>query len=253
MKIENASVIVTGGASGLGFATAEYLAARGGRVALFDLPGGKLDASAAQLGATAAACDVTIEAEVAEALQTAIAANGLPRIVVNCAGVTHGERIVGRNGPASLEGFARTIQINLIGTFNVMRLSAEQIMQNDPLEDQERGIIINTASAAAFEGQIGQAAYAASKGGVASLTLPAAREFARSGVRVMAIAPGIFSTPMMDLLPQEIQDSLGAKVPFPTRLGQPSEFACLAGHMIENTMLNGECVRLDGAIRLEPK
>lgn len=253
MKIENASVIVTGGASGLGFATAEYLAARGGRVALFDLPGDKLDASAAQLGATAAACDVTSEAEVAEALQTAIAANGLPRIVVNCAGVTHGERIVGRNGPASLEGFARTIQINLIGTFNVMRLSAEQIMKNDPLEDGERGIIINTASAAAFEGQIGQAAYAASKGGVASLTLPAAREFARSGVRVMAIAPGIFSTPMMDLLPQEVQDSLGAKVPFPARLGQPSEFARLAGHMIENTMLNGECVRLDGAIRLEPK
>ncbi|MTI02940.1 SDR family NAD(P)-dependent oxidoreductase [Roseibium sp. RKSG952] len=253
MKIENASVIVTGGASGLGFATAEYLAARGGRVTLFDLPGDKLDASAVQLGATAAACDVTSETEVADALQVAIAANGLPRIVVNCAGVTHGERIVGRNGPASLEGFVRTIHINLIGTFNVMRLSAEQIMQNDPLEDQERGIIINTASAAAFEGQIGQAAYAASKGGVASLTLPAAREFARSGVRVMAIAPGIFSTPMMELLPQEIQDSLGAKVPFPTRLGQPSEFARLAGHMIENTMLNGECVRLDGAIRLEPK
>ncbi|MBO9446763.1 SDR family NAD(P)-dependent oxidoreductase [Ruegeria sp. R14_0] len=253
MKIENAPAIVTGGASGLGFATAEFLAARGAKVALFDLPGDKLHEAAERLGAVAAPCDVTSEPEVQNALETAISANGLPRIVVNCAGVTHGERIVGRNGPASLDGFARTVQINLIGTFNVMRLAAERIMQNDPLEDNERGIIINTASAAAFEGQIGQAAYSASKGGVASLTLPAAREFARSGVRVMAIAPGIFSTPMTDLLPQEIQDSLGAKVPFPSRLGQPAEFARLAGHMIENTMLNGECVRLDGAIRLEPK
>ncbi|WP_170423736.1 SDR family NAD(P)-dependent oxidoreductase [Ruegeria arenilitoris] len=253
MRIENASAIVTGGASGLGLATAEFLSAQGAKVALFDLPGDKLQEAATRLGAVAAPCDVTSEEEVQKALETATAANGLPRILVNCAGVTHGERIVGRNGPASLEGFARTVQINLIGTFNVMRLAAERIMQNDPLEDNERGIIINTASAAAFEGQIGQAAYSASKGGVASLTLPAAREFARSGVRVMAIAPGIFSTPMMDLLPQEIQDSLGAKVPFPSRLGQPAEFARLAGHMIENTMLNGECVRLDGAIRLEPK
>ncbi|WP_282151937.1 SDR family NAD(P)-dependent oxidoreductase [Ruegeria atlantica] len=253
MKIKNASAIVTGGASGLGFATAEYLASFGAKVTLFDLPGDKLDEAAMRLGAIAAPCDVTNEAQVSAALVTAIAAKGLPRVVVNCAGVTHGERIVGRNGPAALDGFARTVQINLIGTFNVMRLAAERIMQNEPLEDNERGIIINTASAAAFEGQIGQAAYSASKGGVASLTLPAAREFARSGVRVMAIAPGIFSTPMMDLLPQEIQDSLGAKVPFPSRLGQPAEFARLAGHMIENTMLNGECVRLDGAIRLEPK
>lgn len=253
MRIDNVSAIVTGGASGLGYATAEYLASREAKVALFDLSGDKLEEAAARLGAVFAPCDVTSEAEVTAALDAAIAANGLPRIVVNCAGVTHGERIVGRHGPASLEAFARTVQINLIGTFNVMRLAAERMMQNEPLEDNERGIIINTASAAAFEGQIGQAAYSASKGGVASLTLPAAREFARSGVRVMAIAPGIFSTPMMDLLPQEIQDSLGAKVPFPSRLGQPSEFARLAGHMIENTMLNGECVRLDGAIRLEPK
>ncbi|WP_170415532.1 SDR family NAD(P)-dependent oxidoreductase [Ruegeria atlantica] len=253
MKIKNASAIVTGGASGLGFATAEFLTSCGAKVALFDLPGDKLDEAANRLKAIAAPCDVINEAQVTDALETAIAANGLPRIVVNCAGVTHGERIVGRDGPAALEGFARTVQINLIGTFNVMRLAAERIMQNDPLDDNERGIIINTASAAAFEGQIGQAAYSASKGGVASLTLPAAREFARSGIRVMAIAPGIFSTPMMDLLPQEIQDSLGAKVPFPSRLGQPAEFARLAGHIIENTMLNGECVRLDGAIRLEPK
>ncbi|MCG7519916.1 SDR family NAD(P)-dependent oxidoreductase [Ruegeria sp. Ofav3-42] len=253
MRIENVSAIVTGGASGLGYATAEYLASRGSNVALFDLPGDKLEEAAARLSAVAAPCDVTSETEVTAALDAAIAANGLPRIVVNCAGVTHGERIVGRNGPASLGAFARTVQINLIGTFNVMRLAAERMMQNEPLEDNERGIIINTASAAAFEGQIGQAAYSASKGGVASLTLPAAREFARSGLRVMAIAPGIFSTPMMDLLPQEVQDSLGAKVPFPSRLGQPAEFARLAGHMIENTMLNGECVRLDGAIRLEPK
>lgn len=253
MKIENASAIVTGGASGLGFATAKALAEKGAKVALFDLPGEKLEASAKELGAVAAPCDVTSAEGVAAALETAIAANGLPRVAVNCAGVTHGERIVGRNGAASLDAFARTVQINLIGTFNVMRLVAEKMAENDPLEDNERGVIINTSSAAAFDGQIGQAAYSASKGGVASLTLPAARELARSGIRVLAIAPGIFSTPMMETLPQEIQDSLGAKVPFPQRLGKPAEFAQLAAHMIENTMLNGECVRLDGAIRLEPK
>ncbi|MBT3142563.1 3-hydroxyacyl-CoA dehydrogenase [Phaeobacter gallaeciensis] len=253
MKIENASAIVTGGASGLGFATAQMLASRGAKVALFDLPGAQLDAAAKDLGAVAAPCDVTCPEAVAEALNTAIEANGLPSIVVNCAGVTHGERIVGRTGAASLEGFSRTVQVNLIGTFNVLRLAAEKMSQAEPQNDNERGVIINTSSAAAFEGQIGQAAYAASKGGVASLTLPAARELARSGIRVLAIAPGIFSTPMMETLPQEIQDSLGAKVPFPSRLGKPSEFAQLAGHMIENTMLNGECVRLDGAIRLEPK
>jgi NAD(P)-dependent dehydrogenase (short-subunit alcohol dehydrogenase family) len=253
MKIENASAIVTGGASGLGFATAKALTEKGAKVVLFDLTGDKLEASAKELGAVAAPCDVTSAEGVSAALETAIAANGLPRIAVNCAGVTHGERIVGRNGAASLDAFARTVQINLIGTFNVMRLVAEKMARNDALDDNERGVIINTSSAAAFEGQIGQAAYAASKGGVASLTLPAAREFARSGIRVLAIAPGIFSTPMMDLLPQDIQDSLGAKVPFPSRLGKPAEFAQLASHMIENTMLNGECVRLDGAIRLEPK
>lgn len=253
MKIENASVIVTGGASGLGFATAKVLTELGAKVALFDLPGDKLDASARELGAVAAPCDVTSPEGVAAALETAIAENGLPRVAINCAGVTRGERIVGRNGAASLDGFARTVQVNLIGTFNVMRMVAERMAENDPLDDNERGVIINTSSAAAFEGQIGQAAYAASKGGVASLTLPAARELARSGIRVLAIAPGIFSTPMMETLPQEVQDSLSARVPFPRRLGKPAEFAQLAAHMIKNTMLNGECVRLDGAIRLEPK
>lgn len=253
MQIKDSTVIVTGGASGLGFATAKRFADAGAKVTLFDLPGDKLNEAAAELNALAAPCDITDETAVSQALTASIEANGLPRILVNCAGVTHGERIVGRNGPASLEAFARTVQINLVGTFNVMRLVAVKMAEAEALDDGERGVIINTASAAAFEGQIGQAAYAASKGGVASLTLPAAREFARSGIRVLAIAPGIFSTPMMDLLPQDIQDSLGAKVPFPSRLGNPDEFAHLAMHMAENRMLNGECVRLDGAIRLEPK
>ncbi len=253
MQIKDSTVIVTGGASGLGFATAKRFADAGAKVTLFDLPGDKLNEAAAELNALAAPCDITDETAVSQALTASIEANGLPRILVNCAGVTHGERIVGRNGPASLEAFARTVQINLVGTFNVMRLVAVKMAEAEALEDGEHGVIINTASAAAFEGQIGQAAYAASKGGVASLTLPAAREFARSGIRVLAIAPGIFSTPMMDLLPQDIQDSLGAKVPFPSRLGNPDEFAHLAMHMAENRMLNGECVRLDGAIRLEPK
>lgn len=253
MQIKDSTVIVTGGASGLGFATAKRFADAGAKVTLFDLPGDKLNEAAAELSALAAPCDITDETAVSQALTASIEANGLPRILVNCAGVTHGERIVGRNGPASLEAFARTVQINLVGTFNVMRLVAVKMAEAEALDDGERGVIINTASAAAFEGQIGQAAYAASKGGVASLTLPAAREFARSGIRVLAIAPGIFSTPMMDLLPQDIQDSLGAKVPFPSRLGNPDEFAHLAMHMAENRMLNGECVRLDGAIRLEPK
>lgn len=253
MLVENAAVIVTGGASGLGYATAKRFRDAGARVTLFDLGGDKLEQAAEQLGAIAAPCDVTDSDAVARALDVSIQANGLPRVLVNCAGITHGERILGREGPSPLDGFARTVQVNLIGTYNVMRLVAARMADAEPMDDGERGIIINTASAAAFEGQIGQAAYAASKGGVASLTLPAAREFARFGVRVMAIAPGIFSTPMMDLLPKDIQDSLGAKVPFPQRLGKPSEFAQLAVHMVENTMLNGECVRLDGAIRLEPK
>lgn len=253
MDLNQTPVIVTGGASGLGYATASHLASLGARVALFDLPGDKLDQAGKELGAVAAPCDVTDAGQVSDAIATTVDTHGAPRVLVNCAGVTHGERILGREGPASLEAFARTVQINLIGTFNVMRLVSEQMAQAELLEDGECGVIINTASAAAFEGQIGQAAYAASKGGVASLTLPAARELARSGIRVLAIAPGIFSTPMMDLLPQNIQDSLGAKVPFPSRLGDPSEFAALAAHMAQNRMLNGECIRLDGAIRLEPK
>lgn len=253
MKIQNISAIITGGASGLGFATAKHFASVGANVTLIDLPGEKLDTAASELGAVAAGCDVTSESDVNIALDKATSAHGVPRVVINCAGITHGERIVGRHGPASLDAFAKVVHVNLIGSFNVMRLAADRMSQEPALEDNERGVIINTASAAAFEGQIGQAAYSASKGGVASMTLPAARELARAGIRVLAIAPGIFSTPMMETLPQDAQDKLAAKVPFPNRLGSPTEFALLARHMVENVMLNGECVRLDGAIRLEPK
>lgn len=253
MKLTDTSAIVTGGASGLGYATATHLAARGAKVTLLDLGGDRLEEAAKSLSAAHAACDVTNSDQVNAALDIATEAHGVPRILVNCAGITHGERIVGRNGAAPIEPFERVVGVNLVGTYNVMRLAAARMSEAAPLEDNERGVIINTASAAGLEGQIGQTAYAASKAGVIGLTLPAARDLSRSGVRVLAIAPGIFSTPMMETLPQEAQDSLAARVPFPTRLGKPSEFAHLAAHMVENTMLNGEVVRLDGAIRLEPK
>ena len=192
-------------------------------------------------------------ASCAAAVATTLNLFGRLDVAVNCAGVAPGERIVGRAGPHALDSFARTIGINLIGTFNILRLAADAMAKNEPAPDGERGVIINTASVAAFDGQIGQAAYAASKGGVAAMTLPAARELARLGIRVMSIAPGIFATPMMTAMPQEVQDSLGASVPFPPRLGQPAEYAALVRHIVENQMLNGEVIRLDGAIRMAPK
>lgn len=253
MKIEGQAAIVTGAASGLGAATAQALAAAGARVALFDLKTEAVAALAERIGGVAVPCDVADAASAEAAFARARAAHGPARILVNCAGIVAGARIVGREGPMALEDFARVINVNLVGSFNMLRLAAADMTGLEALADNERGVIINTASIAAFEGQIGQAAYAASKGGVASLTLPAARELARHGIRVLAIAPGLFSTPMLAGLPQEVQDSLGGKTPFPPRLGRPEEYAALALHMIGNVMMNGAVVRLDGAIRLEPK
>ena len=255
MQLEQLVVLVTGGASGLGRATAEALTAGGARVVIADLDGAAAAAVAATLGANAraVAADVTSEADVARAIDMAVQAFGGLRGVVNAAGIAPAGRAVGRNGPLPLDQFARVVQVNLIGTFNVIRLAAAAIQQQPPLPTGERGIIINTASVAAFDGQIGQAAYSASKGGVVSLTLPLAREFARTGIRVMTIAPGIFDTPMLAGMPEAVRQSLGAQVPFPPRLGRPAEYAALVRHMVENEMLNGEVVRLDGAIRMGPQ
>ena len=253
MKIDGASAIVTGGASGLGAATAGVLSQAGARVALFDLNQELAEATAQPLGALAIACDVTDGAATEAAIARAREAQGAARIVVNCAGVGTPAKAVGRKGPLALEHFAKVVSINLIGTFNVIRLAAAEMMALDPLDHNERGVIINTASVAAFDGQIGQPAYAASKAGVAGMTLPLAREFAERGIRVLAIAPGIFATPMLRGLPDEVQERLAASIPFPKRLGEPSEFAALVKHMCENAMLNGEVVRLDGAIRMAPR
>ncbi|OKH87619.1 SDR family NAD(P)-dependent oxidoreductase [Thalassospira sp. TSL5-1] len=253
MQVSGNVAIVTGAASGLGAATARVLAAAGAKIAALDLNGDGAAQTARELGGKGYAVDVTNAANVEETVAAITADLGTPRILVSCAGIVHGERIVGREGPASLEAFSRVINVNLIGTFNMMRVVADTMSKADPLESGERGIIINTASIAAFEGQIGQAAYAASKGAVHSLTLPAARELARHGIRVMAIAPGLFGTPMLSGLPDEVQDSLAANTPFPQRLGKPGEYGRLALHMCENEMMNGETVRLDGAVRLQAK
>ena len=245
MQIAGCSALVTGGAGGLGAATATALAAAGAKVVVADLKEGD------EPGVTYLRTDVTNETDVREAVATASAVAPL-RIVVNCAGVIGAERAVGREGAQPLDHFERVIRINLTGTFNVIRLAAEQMQQSDDL-GEERGVIINTASVAAFDGQIGQPAYSASKGAVASMTLPLAREFARSRIRVMTIAPGIFATDMMASLSQEAQDSLGAQVPHPSRLGHPAEYAQLVQSIVENPMLNGEVIRLDGAIRMTPK
>jgi NAD(P)-dependent dehydrogenase (short-subunit alcohol dehydrogenase family) len=253
MHIDGQIAVVTGGGSGLGEATARMLAGAGAKVALLDIKINKAEQTASEIGGIALQCDVSSTDSAVAAFAAINSKLGVPRILVNCAGVATAGRIVGRDGPLDLDNFRRVIEINLIGTFNMMRLFAHGAQSAEPLDGGERGVIINTASVAAFDGQIGQGAYGASKAGVAGLTLPAARELARAGIRVMTIAPGIFSTPMLAAMPQEVQDSLGAMVPWPPRLGQPAEYAALARHIIENQMLNGETIRLDGAIRMAPK
>jgi NAD(P)-dependent dehydrogenase (short-subunit alcohol dehydrogenase family) len=251
---DNAVFFVTGGASGLGEATARMLVDAGGHVVIADVNETSGTRVAKELGRHArfAAVDVTDEASVQQALNSAVAFGPL-RGVINAAGIVLAEKVLGKNGTHSLDAFDRVIRINLVGTFNVIRLAAAMMSTNAPGDDGERGVIVNTASVSAFEGQIGQAAYSASKGGVVGMTLPLAREFARYGIRVMAIAPGIFDTPMMAALPEAARVSLGQQVPFPPRLGRPAEYAALVKHIIENPMLNGEVIRLDGAIRMAPK
>ena len=253
MDISGHAAVVTGGASGLGAATASELARAGARVACLDINLDGARAVAEKIGGCAVHCDVTNPDQAAAALAQARDQHGAARIVINCAGVGPAKRIVGRDGPMPLADFERVVHINLIGTFNIMRLTAADMQALSPLADGERGVIISTASVAAFEGQIGQAAYSASKGGVAALTLPAAREFAQFGIRVNAIAPGIFHTPMLMALPEEARQSLAAAVPFPKLLGRPDQFAFLARHIIENTYINGEVIRLDGALRMSPR
>ncbi|WP_207885513.1 3-hydroxyacyl-CoA dehydrogenase [Pseudomonas sp. 30_B] len=256
MQIQNKVFLITGGGSGLGAATAKALVDAGAKVVLADINAEAGAAQVAELGEANARfirTDVCSEADAKAAVQTALDTFGALHGLANCAGVAPAEKIIGRNGVHALESFTRTININLIGTFNMLRLAAEAMARNEPDAGGERGIIINTASVAAFDGQIGQAAYSASKSAVVGMTLPIARELARSGIRVMTIAPGIFETPMMAGMPQEVRDSLGASVPFPPRLGRPDEYAALARHIIENSMLNGEVIRLDGAIRMAAK
>ncbi|MGI4952469.1 MAG: SDR family NAD(P)-dependent oxidoreductase [Janthinobacterium lividum] len=251
MDIAGKTFLVTGAGSGLGAATARMLAAAGGQVVLADIA--DASALAAELGGVAIRTDVTREEDGQAAVALALQRFGALQGLVNCAGVVTGERVVGRDGPHALASFARVIGINLIGTFNMIRLAAAAMKQAPPGPEGERGVIVNTASIAAYDGQIGQAAYAASKGGVASLTLPVARELAKDGIRVMTIAPGLFETPMMGGLPPEVQASLGAAVPYPPRLGRPAEYAAMVRHIVENVMLNGEVIRLDGALRMAPK
>ncbi|MBL3585644.1 SDR family NAD(P)-dependent oxidoreductase [Rhodovulum sulfidophilum] len=252
MQIENRVFLVTGAASGLGAAVAAMAVAAGGRVLLADINAEAGEAMAQELGEAArfVQTDVTSAEDGQAAVDAAVEAFGGLHVLVNCAGIAPGERLLGRNGPHGLDSFQRAIAINLGGSFNMMRLAAEAMAGN---EGEERGVIVNTASVAAFDGQIGQIAYAASKGGIAAMTLPAARELARHAIRVMAIAPGIFATPMMAGLPQEVQDSLGATVPYPPRLGRPEEYARMVRSIVENQMLNGEVIRLDGALRMAPK
>ena len=253
MNIAGLGVIVTGGGSGLGEASAVRLAKAGAKVAIIDMNAAAAAQVAARIGGLALPGDVTDEATMVAALEQAQAAHGPCRALVNCAGIGVAKRVVGRDGPMPLAEFTRVIHVNLIGTFNMMRLAGAQMSKTEPLEDGERGVIISTASVAAFEGQIGQAAYAASKGGITALTLPVAREFAGFGIRVLTIAPGLFHTPLLSALPEEAQKSLGESIPYPRRLGAPDEFASLVAHMVENRFLNGEVVRLDGALRLAPK
>ena len=256
MQLSNALAVVTGGVSGLGFAVAKHLVAHGGKVALFDVNDDKGAAAVAELGEANARyfrTDVTDEAGVAANVASAKDFLGGLNVAVNCAGILGAGRVLGRDGAMKLSQFQTTVMVNLVGSFNFAKAAAALIHPNEPGEDGERGVIVNTASVAAFEGQIGQAAYSASKGGVVGMTLPIARDLARNGIRNMTIAPGIFGTPMLFGMPQEVQDALAAGVPFPSRLGTPEDYAKLVKHIVENDMLNGEVIRLDGAIRMAPK
>ncbi len=255
MELKNSTVIVTGGASGLGAASAEMIVACGGNAIIADMQRTEGEALAARLGAKArfVECDVTREEHARAAVDAAIKHFGGLHGLVNCAGIALGEKTVGKEGPHRLETFSRVININLIGTFNMIRLAADAMSRQNPRSSGERGVIVNTASVAAFDGQVGQAAYSASKGGIVGMTLPIARDLSRNGIRVVTIAPGIFETAMLKGMPPEVQDSLGKQVPFPSRLGRPSEYAQLVRSIFENEMLNGEVIRLDGAIRMAPK
>jgi NAD(P)-dependent dehydrogenase (short-subunit alcohol dehydrogenase family) len=257
MNISGQAALVTGAGSGLGEAVARALAARGARVALLDINEAGAQRVAADIGADRALalrCDITDTASVTAALDAATAAHGPARVLMNIAGIGTAKRIVQRDGsPAPLEDFERVVRINLIGTYNVTRLAASRIVALEPLADGERGVIVNTASVAAFDGQVGQEAYSASKGGIVGMTLPLARDLAQFGVRVCTIAPGLFATPLMKELPEEVQASLAASIPFPKRLGLPEEFAALAAHIVANGHLNGEVIRLDGALRMAPR
>jgi NAD(P)-dependent dehydrogenase (short-subunit alcohol dehydrogenase family) len=256
MQVEDRVFLVTGGGSGLGAAVARELAAAGARVLILDIEPRAGDAMAAELGTSArfVAGDVTSEDDARRAVEAAVQGLGGLHGLINCAGIAPSEKVVGRDGPHRLELFARTVAVNLVGTFNLTNLAANAMAKAVPQgEDGERGVIVNTASIAAFDGQIAQAAYAASKAGVAGMTLPLARELARFGIRVVTVAPGVFETPMMAALPEQVRDALGRSVPFPPRLGRPAEFARLVRHVIENPMLNGEVIRIDGALRMPPK
>ena len=255
MQLDQVKAVVTGGASGLGLAVGKHLAAHGAKVALLDVNDEKGAAAAAEIGRNASyfRADVTSEEGIAATLKDAHAKLGGLNVVVNCAGILGAGRVLGKEGPMPLKTFATTVTVNLIGSFNVAKAAADLMQQNVPGEDGERGVIVNTASIAAYEGQIGQAAYSASKGGVISMTLPMAREFARIGVRVMTIAPGVFHTPMVDGMPEQVYQSLCAQVPYPSRLGKPEEYADTVAFILQNRYLNGETIRIDGAVRLAPK
>ena len=253
MDIAGVGAVVTGGASGLGAATAKALAAAGAKVTVLDLDGAGAGAVAGETGGLGVECDVSDPQSAETAINRARDAHGACGIAVNCAGIAPAKRIVGRGGPMDLADFETVIRVNLVGTFNIMRLAAADMAGREPNADGERGVIVNTTSVAAYEGQIGQSAYAASKGGIASLTLPAAREFASLGIRVLAIAPGLFATPLLLNMPKEVQDALAATLPFPKRFGHPEEFAGLVLHMIGNPAMNGEVVRLDSALRMQPR
>ncbi len=253
MQLKDQAAIVTGGASGLGAATARRLAKEGAKVAVCDLNTKLAETVAKEIGGVAVTCDVADSASAEAAIAAAAKAHGPARVLINCAGIGVAKRVVGREGPMALADFERVIKVNLIGSFNMLRLATAEMSKLAPLENGERGVVVSTASVAAYDGQIGQSAYSASKGGIVSMTLPIARELAQFGIRVLAIAPGLFLTPLLAMLPQEAQDSLAASIPFPRRLGDPSEFASLVMQMIDNPYLNGEVVRLDASLRMAPK